>query len=538
MSTPTPTAQPMAPHGLSDPSAQPLSQSWRRALIALGVVMLGIFLLYLATGSAMVGIWWRSGTFAHAFIVPPISLWLIWRQREWLATMAPRPQPWVLLPMALLAAGWLAGDLVVVNSVTQLALVAMLVLAVPLVLGLRVARAITFPLLFVFFCVPIGEFLLPILMEGTADFTVAALTFTGIPVYREGLMFVIPSGSWSVVEACSGVRYLIASLMVGTLFAYLNYTTAWRRAAFIGVAIIVPILANWLRAYMIVMIGHLSSNRLAVGVDHLIYGWVFFGLVIMVMFVVGARWAEPEVTAQERAAARPSSQHDVAVAWPSWALTVVAGLVVVGLSVVAKTQLDRESLGAAAPRLQLPSDLPGGWVGNDSPVADWTPHFEQPSTSAERSYTQAGSTVGVKIFYYRSQTYESKLVSSNNTLVQSEDKTWNRTALPAVELDIGGTKTRLDASRLSASPSIVRAANLPLLVWQTYWIDGQLMTSDHRAKLRTALSRVSGRGDDGATIVLFAKGDDEQQTAALLTRFTQSQLPALVAELGNTSARR
>ena len=537
MSTPIPTAQPMPPHALSDPSAQLLSLSWRRALLSLGVVMLGIVLLYLPTGSAMVGIWWRSGTFAHAFIVPPISLWLIWRQREWLATMAPRPQPWMLLPMALLAAGWLAGDLVVVNSVTQLAFVAMLVLAVPLVLGLRVASAITFPLLFVFFCVPIGEFLLPILMEGTADFTVAALSFTGIPVYREGLMFVIPSGSWSVVEACSGVRYLIASLMVGTLFAYLNYTTAWRRAAFIGVAIIAPIVANWLRAYMIVMIGHLSSNRLAVGVDHLIYGWVFFGLVIMVMFVIGARWAEPEVTAQERAAARPSTQHG-AVAWSGWAFTVAAALVVVGLSVVAKAQLDRDSLAAAAPSLRLPADLPGGWVGHDDPVADWTPHFEQPSTSAERSYTQAGNTVGVKIFYYRSQTYESKLVSSNNTLVQSEDKTWNRTALPAVELDVGGAKTRLEASRLSASPSIVRAVNLPLLVWQTYWIDGQLMTSDHRAKLRTALSRVSGRGDDGATVVLFAKGDDEQQTAALLARFTQSQLPALVAELGITSARR
>jgi len=39
----------------------------------------------------------------------------------------------------------------------------------------------------------------------------------------------------------------------------------------------VPIIANWLRAYMIVMIGHLSGNKLAVGVDHLIYGWLFFG---------------------------------------------------------------------------------------------------------------------------------------------------------------------------------------------------------------------------------------------------------------------
>ena len=60
----------------------------------------------------------------------------------------------------------------------------------------------------------------------------------------------------------------------------------------VGVAIVVPVVANWLRAYMIVMLGHLSNNTIAVGVDHLVYGWVFFGIVIMLMFWIGARWAE------------------------------------------------------------------------------------------------------------------------------------------------------------------------------------------------------------------------------------------------------
>ena len=104
---------------------------------------------------------------------------------------------------------------------------------------------------------------MPWLMESTADFTVSALVLTGIPVYREGHQFIIPSGAWSVVEACSGVRYLIASLMVGALFAYLNYRSMRRRWLFMGVALVVPIVANWVRAYLIVMIGHLSNNKLA-----------------------------------------------------------------------------------------------------------------------------------------------------------------------------------------------------------------------------------------------------------------------------------
>ena len=78
--------------------------------------------------------------------------------------------------------------------------------------------------------------MMPKLMEWTAWFTVLALRASGIPVYQEGLQFVIPSGNWSVVEACSGIRYIIASVTVGTLFAYLNYVTLRRRLIFIAIS--------------------------------------------------------------------------------------------------------------------------------------------------------------------------------------------------------------------------------------------------------------------------------------------------------------
>jgi EpsI family protein len=129
-------------------------------------------------------------------------------------------------------------------------------------------------------------------------------------------------------------------------------------------------------------------------------------------------------------------------------------------------------------------------------------------------------------------------VSSNNTLTQSEDKLWNRLQLPPAVLDISGAKTQFVAHKISGSADLTRINNKTLQVWQTYWIDGELLTNDYRAKLRTAQLRLSGRGDDGASIVLFTKGEDEQQSAAVLTRFAQSQLPALLAELRSTQSRR
>jgi exosortase A len=228
--------------------------------------------------------------------VPPITLWLIWRKRASLAVTGTHPQ---LLSALLLLAG--AGFRLAARRTgggqCAVAVCADLHSDFHRAGGARlaVARCIAFPLCFLLFAVPFGDFTQPKLMEWTAHFTVLGLRLTGIPVYSEGQHLIIPTGSWSVVEACSGVRYLIASVTVGTLFAYLTYHSLARRLTFVAISILVPIVANWGRAYMIVMLGHLSGNKLAVGVDHLIYGWVFFGIVIMAMFWIGARWREDEL---------------------------------------------------------------------------------------------------------------------------------------------------------------------------------------------------------------------------------------------------
>ena len=201
---------------MSAPAKTRSALAWKQALPALALVLGVVLVVYRETLAAMVTVWWTSDTFAHAFLVLPIAFWLIWRQRAALAEQLPTPTPWMLSAIAVIAFAWLLGDLATVNSVTQLAIVALLVCAVVALLGFRVARVIAFPLAFLFFAVPIGEFMLPQLMSWTADFTVLGLRASGIPVFREGNQIVIPSGRWSVVEACSGVRYLIASFMVGT----------------------------------------------------------------------------------------------------------------------------------------------------------------------------------------------------------------------------------------------------------------------------------------------------------------------------------
>ena len=494
------------------------------------VLMAALLALFHDTASAMVGIWMRSETYAHAFLVPPIVLWLVWRRRADLAQHRPQAAPWMLLPMAGACLLWLLGELAGVNAATQLALVALIVLSVPAVFGFAVAREILFPLLFLFFAVPIGEFMTPQMIEWTADFTVAALVMTGVPVYREGLQFVIPSGNWSVVEACSGVRYLIASFMVGSLFAYLNYRSNTRRALFMLVSIAVPIVANWLRAYMIVMIGHLSGNQLAVGADHLVYGWVFFGIVIMIMFMIGARWSEPDAPA----AARPTLQAPP-VAGPdrrTWMVTFgVVGLLLMTQAGI--SQINQSSPGPQ-PVLALPVSLPGDWVGSAEPIADWTPAYRKPNAVAQQVYRAGDRLVGVWVGYYRDQGYERKLVTSTNLLVEPESREWAIIANGGTAVGEGAAATHVRTAHLRQPSDPKSNPRNQLDLAYLYWVGGRYTSSDARAKLWLAFHRLTGRGDDAAVLIFYTPRDG--RSAQVLRAFVSQQLAPLGAALAATAA--
>ncbi len=518
-----------------------LPLAWRRPLALLVLLMLAVLLLYRQTALGMVGIWWRSGTFTHAFLVPPIVLWLAWRRRSVVAGLTPRPVPWLVAPLALLGAAWLLADFATINAATQFLLVAMLVLLVPAVLGWTVTREMIFPLGFLFFCVPVGEFLLPQLMTWTAHFTVIALRLSGIPVYQEGLQFIIPSGQWSVVEACSGVRYLIASLMVGTLYAYLSYQTLRRRLAFIAFALALPLVANWARAYLIVMIGHLSGNTLAVGVDHLIYGWVFFGLVMLAMFVIGGRWAQPEaplqpLTSEPSAGATVSPVMRPASTW----LTAGALAAVLALPAAASAWLQQGSGAAVTGLTAVPPAQ--GWAVLDSigSAPSWEPGFTGANAQVQEQFQQGTQPlVGLHLQYFRDQDYERKLVSSSNRVVPPESKQWAAVAQGQTAMELPSSSGRASVPLLTTQ---IRAAGLEasssqrLLAWHVYWINGIPETREWRARLLGAWQRMTGRGDDAALVLVYTAQDDAAPQR--LEQFMRQHWAAIDAELQRVRAQK
>ena len=488
-------------------------------LVALLVWLLG---WYWPTAASVESIWARSETFAHGYLIVPISLWLIWRRRKMLGQMPMAPALWPLVLLALLGFVWLLADLAEVVVLRQYALVLMIPPLVAAIAGVRIVWALAFPLAFLVLAVPFGEFLLPSMMSFTADFTVGALRLTGIPVYREGMQFTLPSGNWSVVEACSGLRYLIASFTLGCLYAYLTYRSLVRRLVFITLSLLVPVLANGLRAYMIVMIGHVSNMQLAVGVDHLIYGWVFFGLVIMLLFWAGSFWREDTDPGPVR------SQWEVAPVLEKAALGKLATVAAASAAVIAlwpsyAARLD-PPLNPSAVRLTIP-DVPG-WQKINRPLTNWQPHYLAPRAHLDQVYEKNGHAIGVFVRYYNNQTETVKLISSLNTLTVTEDKSWATVGSRDIELTHG-------AGTVSVHQSQLRGPQARLLVWHWFWVEGHYTGNPYVAKLLQAKSRLFGQGDDSAVIILYSPADDRSE--AVLREFVRDALPPIERSLNDAN---
>jgi exosortase len=148
-------------------------------------------------------------------------------------------------------------------------------------------RVSAFALLYLYFLVPSGAFLTAPMQDFAARFAVAGVGLLGIPVYSNGLEIEVPGARFVVAEACAGLRFLIASVALGTLYGYTMYRSWRRRAAFIAVSIVVPIIANGFRVMGIVVLGYWLGDAKAATADHLIYGWVFFSLVSVILILLG-----------------------------------------------------------------------------------------------------------------------------------------------------------------------------------------------------------------------------------------------------------
>src|SRR5258708_3921675 len=170
--------------------------AWQTALgmLAVGIgVILGLC-REPVVGAVRVGI--ASATFNHGFLIIPISLYMIRERRDRWRHLAPQPT-WAALallpPIGLL---YLAAATTSVLEIQQLAVLAIVEILILCVLGWRLFWAMLLPLLYLFFLVPSGEWLVPALQDFTAEFVIRGLELASVPAFSDGMLISIPEADF------------------------------------------------------------------------------------------------------------------------------------------------------------------------------------------------------------------------------------------------------------------------------------------------------------------------------------------------------
>lgn len=270
------------------------SGPWMGSLARLVCGSTLLFVLTITEWREMAHQWWNIDTYGHIVLVPPILGWLVWLRRSELARIA--PEGWAP-GLAALAAGlaiWLTGREMELNLAAQVGAVISLQGAVVTLLGARATLILAFPLFYALFLVPFGDEIVAPLQEITARIAVVLTHASGVPAVAHGLYIDTPAGRFVVAEECSGVKFLIAMTALATLVAWTGFRSWKRRAWLVVGAAAISIVANGVRAWGTIHIAQYIGAERAGSFDHIVYGWVFFAVIIALVLTAAWRFFERE----------------------------------------------------------------------------------------------------------------------------------------------------------------------------------------------------------------------------------------------------
>jgi len=469
--------------------------------------------LFARDWATMADQWWNTATYNHILLVPLILAWMVWQRRRELVKL--QPDAW--WPGLVLFAGaafiWLLGAISGLDFARQAGLVAMCAAIVPLMAGARVFAGLLFPLFYMVFLIPAGQELVTVLQTLTAHITIALVHLSGIDARIDGVFIATPAGLFEVAEACSGIKFLVAMIAFGALMANVCFVSWTRRLALLATCVVVPILANGVRAWGTVYAAQLFGIEAAAGFDHIVYGWFFFAAVILLVIVLAWRFFDRPV--DDPLIDGDAIQADPRLARAARLRLGTAAAIAAFLAVVLGVQgwvLAADRLSAPMPqRIDLPA-VPG-WTRVDySPAIWWEPRAKGSDHHLLGRYANgAGHHVDVFFALYASQGDGREAGGfGEGALTPGSDWAWQADAPP-----IAGA----DGVRLLGHGRLGRLA-------QTWYRSGAMLSgSNSRLKLTVMADHLALRKHPTMLLIVSAEDTPRHPADPAIRAFVRAAGP-------------
>jgi len=496
-------------------STEHLQHGWRIAGFSVLLLLLLTLGMYHETVSYLTSQWnqLEIGEYAHGYLVLVISGYLILRNRQALSALTPCPQYWALVAVMAASLLWLLAVLVDVLMLQTVALL-LLVLAVAwTVLGNRVTWMLLLPILFIGFAIPIWFPLAPLLQDLSADVVFRLIRMLGIPAFRQGNDIVLPAGTLSVTEACSGLRYLLPALALGTLYGYLNYVTFRTRLLAVLIAAIAAIFINIVRVFVVVYLGYTTDMQHPFVGDHLVLGWYLFGGMVFILLALDIllhRHCQPADPVNATVSHDPPSTS-CEKGWLQYVAVVVIGAILASAGPAVAYWVDhRPPADNARVELELPAGA-AGWTGPVASDNDWMPEYRGAITR-KQAYQKDGERVDLYIGYYPVQRQGEELIGYLNRI--SNEDVWH-SRNPKGSLQQAGNMKVLEQL-------LEKGGSEQRLVWYWYRVAGWHTTNKYQAKALQVLGLVTGKPDASVVAVAIDPGDDADHARKVLGEFVST----------------
>ncbi len=260
--------------------------------IKLAVLLFLVIIAYIPTFIWMVGRWTARDTYySHGFLVPFISLFIIWIERNKLSKLkiAPAKSGWLFFILGLLihtiSGFW---RVYFTSGFSFLIVIAGLVL---LFLGKEFLKNLIFPISFLLFMIPLPMLAIANLSFRLKIFAAQISTFIinnlGVSAVRDGSVIKTMHSYLVVEDPCSGIRSLIALIALGILMAYFNNFSKVKKGIIFLSSIPIAITTNIIRIVALSLASEMYGTELAMGMFHDVVGILIFVFAFLGLSLVG-----------------------------------------------------------------------------------------------------------------------------------------------------------------------------------------------------------------------------------------------------------
>lgn len=431
----------------------------------------------------MAGLWVASSAHHHGFFAAPAAVWMI-AQKKWRPTDPAHSGAGIMITLAG-AALWLAGRAASAALLEHLSIVTMLIGGAGAIYGREALRRWALPLGFLYFMVPFGEIATPLLQDLTAVLVVGLMHLVSMPAVLEGALIHTPSGAYNIAEACAGLRFLLAGMMLAAIFAHVSIPDVRQRLLFFGLAIVFAIAANAFRAFALIIIATLSNQQWAVGPDHLLFGWAVYALFFGALIAVGRRFSAP---------IEEGAPHHITKRARKNILTLAPlVLIMAGANVYSWRIIERPVADAAPQQLSL-LNAPGWRLL--PPAENWRGQFSDVDKQSHATYQQAQQQVYASFSFVTHQRGAMEIANHKNRAWDND--TWRQVGAERVNFRLFNGE-RASSVFLLAGPERRRLAALTF-----YWLGDRVYAQAWRMKAAQMRARLRGRNPSGGMIILAA----------------------------------